>query len=117
MLRARRVGLALCLLRRHAQVPLHPHYVANLCLLTLSLHSETLEAEVTHVVVDMADPTRLDAIQEHVARYRRSHRVCHVVSKEWVEESAAAHDDLDEREFYVLGEQFHNYFSNLAESP
>jgi hypothetical protein len=30
-----------------------------------------------------------------------------VVSKEWVEESAASHDDLDEREFYVLGEQFH----------
>jgi len=28
----------------------------------------------------------------------------HVVTKEWVEESAAAHEDLDEREFYILGE-------------
>ncbi len=40
-------------------------------------------------------------------------RPCHVVSKEWVEESAASHDDLDEREFYVLGEQFHALLPDL----
>jgi len=28
----------------------------------------------------------------------------HVVTKEWVEESAAAHEDLDEREFYIVGD-------------
>lgn len=72
--------------------------------------SETIHAGVTHVVVDTSDPTRLDEIQSQVAQTTPTSnktRPCHVVSKEWVEESAASHDDLDEREFYVLGEQFH----------
>jgi hypothetical protein len=61
-------------------------------------------------VVDTNDSTRLDEIQTQIsaaAAAGEGRRLCHVVSKKWVEESAASHDDLDEREFYVLGEQFH----------
>ncbi len=65
--------------------------------------SEHLDARVSHVVLDPGDLSRLSDIRKEVNRllHEDSSFAKHVVTKHWIEESAAAHEDLDEREFYV----------------
>ena len=85
--------------------------------------SESIDESVSHIVLDPTDLTRLAEIRECLKGYlspplifnvhKSLNRLLyvnprfakHVVTKEWIEESAAAHEDLDEREFYIVGDQ------------
>lgn len=65
--------------------------------------ADRITEEVTHIIMDQRDLSRLPEIRSELKRNLAipPHLAKHVVGKEWVEESCLLHEDLDEGEFYI----------------
>ncbi|PRP74389.1 DNA ligase 4-like [Planoprotostelium fungivorum] len=60
---------------------------------------DCIGADTTHIIMDREDITRLDTIKKVIKRMKFARRPPFVVTREWVEESANSHEDLDEDPF------------------